>query len=332
MRKSVKIRLACLIMAGIMLTGSLVFAAVNGSPYEILKDAVFNAMFLENFTMDVELTGTLNGEFQAQPRMRLTVDETATLEEDFESNGEIFFSYRGSELALGQVSFFNQQTRQSELTEWYRASLIPPSSSRPTSISGDFGISPADRQTATFRFMELLLDLAVGDLKNNITMTTNDGIRNIQAVLTHSQLPEIFRVGLEVIIEENLRWADLDATREDFFDPLAAPMTDIYINRIQGNARVDADGNLLFASLDAELTITNIFGDVNAVGLFIEANFSDIGTTVVQSPILGANELFTPEFFARTSPFQRGTTLSFTLNPDGTINEESITTSWPLTN
>jgi hypothetical protein len=53
------------------------------------------------------------------------------------------------------------------------------------------------------RFMELLADALIGDIKNNITMSSSGGVRLIQGRLTESQIPELVKAGIDVIIEQS---------------------------------------------------------------------------------------------------------------------------------
>ena len=62
MRKKFSARLMCLIISGVMLTGALTVAALNGSPYETLKNAIFNVFSYDNFIMEGEFTLIVNGE------------------------------------------------------------------------------------------------------------------------------------------------------------------------------------------------------------------------------------------------------------------------------
>lgn len=326
MRKNIKVRVMCLVVAGIMLTSSLAFAAVIGSPYETLKNAIFDAMFYDNVTIEGQVSVVFNGEVLESERIHMVVGDTGTIEYYYlDGSPDGGFSYSGDGIRIGR-SYISDDG-----TQWYNAWVSNSYSSGPLSM-GMFGLmSREERSTARFRFMEILLDLAVGDLKNNMTMSTNDGIRSVSGTVTHNQLPELVRVGLDVLIEENQRWYDGDfGSRADFHHPMHIPIRNLTFNRIHGNSDIDADGNLLYLSGNVDVTIENVFGDINAIEFIFEVNFSDIGTSHVQNPIPDAAELLTPEFMER----RFGTTghsinVYFTLNDDGSINEESLTTMWP---
>ena len=327
MRKNIKVRVMCLIAAGIMLTGSLLVAAVNGSPYETLKNAIFDAMSFENVTIKGHVTLLFNGEVESVDSVHMVLTEKGSIEYFFDASGipTGVFAYETENLTIRNNVFTDPDG-----TQWYSAWVTNWNWRLGRSFVSPMGFTQEDRESARFRFMELLIDLAVGDLKNHMTMSNSGGVRSITGTITHNQLPEIVKLGLDVIVEESQRWYGGDfGTREDFRDPMSIPPQNIHFNRIHGDADVDADGNLLHLSGHIDMSITNVFGDVNTFEFIFEINFSDIGTSLQQSPIPGASELFTPDFMEQQFNRRYGLTVYFTRNADGSINEDSITTTWP---
>jgi len=327
MRKNIKTRVICLVVAGIMLTGSLTIAAVIGSPYETLKNAIFDAFSYQNVTMEGSVQLIENGEVLETERVRTIVGNTGSINYSFDRYGEPTgrFFYDTENLSISANVFV-----EDDGTQWHEVwtgwGLSTPF------LGGGTGLTQEDRETARFRFMEMLLDIAVGDLKNHMTMSTSGGVRSITGTITHNQLPEIVRLGLDVVTEESRRWWHGDyGSPQDFSHPLDAPMQSIHFNRIHGNADVDADGNLLYISGHVDLTILNVFGEENQLEFLFEMSFTDIGTSNPQSPFPGAAELFTSDFISEqfNMSSSRGQRLYFTLNDDGSINEDSITTMWP---
>jgi len=323
MTKNIKIRVLCLIIAGIMLTGSLLVAAVNGSPYETLKNAIFDAMTYESFTMQGQMQVVFNGEIEEFDKVHLIVGENSSLEYSFRDGEPTGFSYTTESLRVSSNAFTSRDG-----TQWYSAWVF--ANSPHINHTNSFGVSPEERNSARFRFMELLLDLAVGDLKNHMTMSTSGGVRSVTGTITHNQLPEIVRVRLDVIIEESQRWYRGDfGSPEDFRNPLDIPMQSIVFNRIHGDADIDSDGNLLHISGYVDLAVTNVFSEVSSIEFMFELDFSDIGTSNPQSPVPGAAELFTREFIEENFGARHSLMVYFTRNADGSINEDSITTTWP---
>jgi len=317
MRKKIKARLVCLIVAGVMLVGAVTVAAIEGSPYETLKRAALTALTNENFTVQGEMTISLNGEVYETQRIHYVQTETC------------FADLARVRRAVEDGFFFSTENLEIypvlQMTElWYAARTT-----RGNHFRGAGLLSAEELDTARFRFMELMIDLMVGDLKNNMFMSSSDGVRRVSGAISHSQLPEIVRLGIYMAIEENLRWYDEDfGVREDFRHPMDIPVQNVTVNRISGNADIDAEGNLLYISVYANITTMDVFGGSNVIQLSAVLNFSDIGTSVVESPIEGAVELFTSEFMYERFG-RRYITVYFTRNADGSVNRESITTTWP---
>jgi len=317
--KKIKARLVCLIVAGVMLAGAITVAAIEGSPYETLKNAVFNSLTNENFTVKGEMTMTVNGEIYEQEFVHYVHTETGSV--DLARTRGIFndnFHFSTDTLEIYPVY------RSSGGEQWYAARTARTSSSR----AG--GLVPAEElDSARFRFMELLVDFFIGDLKNNMYLSSNDGIRRVSGAISHNQLPEIVRAGIYMVIEESQRWYNGDfGSRDGFGHPMNVPIQSLVFNRISGDADIDAAGNLLYLNAYANITTVDVFGYSNVIEVSAIFNFTDIGTSEVESPVYGAVELFTPEFMYEEFGRRYGI-VYFMRNADGSIDQESITTAWP---
>jgi len=317
--KKIKARLICLIVAGVMLVGAVTVAAIEGSPYETLKNAFLNALTSENFTVKGEMTITFNGEIYEQEVFHYIHTEAGSVDLAG-ARGAFNDSFRFSTEGLEIYPVY----RSSGGEQWYAARTTRTGSMR----AG--GLIPAEELgSARFRFMELLVDFFVGDLKNNMFMSSNDGVRRVSGAISHNQLPEIVRVGIYMIVEESQRWHSGDfGSRDDLRHPMDAPIQSLTVNRISGDADIDADGNLLYLNANINLTTVDVFGYSNVIEFSLIINFYGIGTSVVQSPVDGAIELFTPEFMYEEFGRRYGV-VYFMRNADGSINMGSITTAWP---
>ena len=314
MRRKISTRLICLIISGVMLTGALTVAAINGSPYETLKNAIFNVLSYDSFVMEGEFTLILNGEIEEIDNVRVVVSENGSLELD-----DDFLSLTYNDIRFGRAY-------RGSGAQWYSARVDTWSNSHPFS-----GITTEDRNSAQGQFIELFVDIMVGDLKNNMYMTTNDGIRTISGAITHNQLPELVRLGIEMVVEQSRSWHGGDyGTRDDFrhSHPMDMPIRSLTFDHIGGEAEVDNMGNLLFINANAKATVVNVFGDINTFEFDITMRFSEIGTAVIDHPFAAATAFLTPEFIE--DAFGRShATLYFTLNEDGSVNRDSLTDIWP---
>jgi len=417
MKKSVKIRVICLIVAAIVLGGAVTAAAIIGSPYETLKKAMLDAMTQRSVTEESSATITVNGVVTGNERSYSVRGDNGSLDYVIDDDGDtVGFYYYSNGLNVSHL----WTMAFGDGAIWYSAHVYPPEQYYYSGSSMFTVFSADDRNSAEMRFYELLLDLVVGDLKNNITMTAENGVRYISGALTGNQIPEIVKAGIDVLVEQSgsyyyvgrrdvsfdgreyifensyiergakhvtisrqpviplspdeikawedgtlyeqldlqgkefwgfthidgVPWFDdgpqevvseftVPATQEDYYvnysindDIFNIPMQSLLIDYVRGEAEVDSDGNLLYLSVSAAATITDIFGTVNTVEITLSARFSDIGKSYVECPIPGAEQLLTPEFMkARFG--SENMRVYFTLNEDGTINADSVTTTYP---
>jgi len=136
-------------------------------------------------------------------------------------------------------------------------------------------------------------------------------------------------MGYEVLINERT----IPVTEANYIDvgvddPSDFPMQSVVISFAHIEADVDMDGNLLYVKIGGVVTVTNIFGGISEIELNATARFSDIGTSDPTLPIPGANQLLTPRLMM-TRFGSDDLNVYFKLNDDGSIDEESITTTYP---
>ena len=407
MKRSVKVRVISLIVATVVLGGAVTAAAFMGSPYETIKKALLDAMTYRNATMESQVSMSVNGVQMESSKSYSISGDNSSLRYYFDANGDaIGYNYYASSLQVAPA-------RTDTDTQWYYAQVYPGNNYYVSRNSEFAMLSPEDRNSAQMRFVELLADLIVGDLKNNIAMTSESGIRKISGTLTGSQVPELVKAGIDVLIEqsggyhglqndvsfdgevyiyeqmniqrgiktvrvwkqtveamseedmaawENGRYyykpyednycgaiyidnkpyhaigpqeiideCTIPATRADYgtvVNPMDLPMKSLVIDNIHGEAEVDANGNLLYLSVNGAATVTNIFDDVSVIELSAVFRFSDVGTSNPACPIPGAEQLFTEDYMK--NKFGTGNIgVYFKLNPDGSIDEGSVTTAYP---
>ena len=413
MKRRISTRVVCLLLAAIMLIGVLTVSAINGSPYENLKNAAFNALFYENFTVEgdfaihvdgqlhdrVWFTGYLNeerdfvtGGMESPWRLELLYAHMQDMLQDMPMDiyryithdvllelineipldilqdiaggmslndfQDVFLDLLDNlpddmrqslgmeelpdiqldSLQLEHVSYSCQQFSIQLVnggvggTHWYQVRRLSQSHTRPRSL-GHGMLDGAGRESNYLRLAELFLDVFVGDLKNNLVMTSqSDGSRRITGAITESQLPEFVRIMIDIAIEEQLRWGNTTGARDDFENILTIPMRSLVIDRIQGEAEVDADGNLIYANILGIATIENIFGDTHVVEVSGSVRFSDIGTTVPPSIFTDAAPIFEEAFQPHnntSNDWSHWRTLYFTLDENGNVDADSFTDIWP---
>ncbi|MDR2713904.1 MAG: hypothetical protein LBB91_12415 [Clostridiales bacterium] len=308
MKKNVAVRVLCLIIAGVVLGSAVTVAAFMGSPYEILKKAVLDAITYRNATVQGQMIISVDGRKVDEIKLYYVEGDDAFLNYDFDRNGDIVgyrYSTKGLNISGGYFAVVN--------FPWHSANVF--STDRYWYERGNFSLlSPDERNSHRIQFMELLLDTLVGDLKNNITMSSEDDIRLISGTLTESQVPELAKAGIDLLAESSgIRLVQGKS---------------LAINYVHGEAKVDTDGNLLSINANARATATDILGNRRVIEVKATINFSDIGTSYPLCPIPGARQLLTPEYLKNRFGSE-SVMVHFTQNEDGSINEESITTAYP---
>ena len=203
MKKNVLTRIICLVTATVVLSGAVAFAAVMGSPYDTLKNAAIDALTYGNVTIEANAVIYIDGvavespflEVQQRQSHRL-IAETGFINYYFDENGErIGQLFDTDGLKLSSPGYTGEDG-----VIWHHAGISPRGQYREYYESPRLYLTPEERESPRMRFWELLLDLVVGDLKNNLTMTSDAGGRTIRGTLTGNQLPEIVKTLFEVML------------------------------------------------------------------------------------------------------------------------------------
>ena len=198
MKKSVKVRVICLIVAAMMLGSAVAVAAVLGSPYETLKRAVLDALTERNVTEEIHATLTVNDKLIEESRSYRVNGDDSSISNIFDKYGNV----ENVRYTSSGLDIFPQQIKSYDGIAWYSAYVYPRRDNYYR--RNEFNMFTAeDRSSAQMRFMELAADALIGDLKNNVTMTSENGIRYVQGTLTESQVPELAKAGIDMLIEQS---------------------------------------------------------------------------------------------------------------------------------
>ena len=406
MKKSTLIRMSCLCVALVVLVSALAVAAFNGSPYETLKNALLDAATLQNATVNLEARMSINGEAAAINKTYAAWNDNAAFDQFFDTDGQPSgYNYRSNKLYL------SPDYLAADGTQWYNAHVNRGNFNTVRSMGnvlGIGGLSAETRDSAYFRFATLALDALVGDLKNNIVMSEENGIRHISGTLTSVQMPELIRAGIDMVVEtsqgssrynesisvdhttgvrmlERTTFSDTQktvylykqtfeavedestfnydkefygffyeydadgeesmyailsetlveertepASSSDYSEKLyEVPISKVNVNYVHGEADVDSNGNLLGVSINGTASITTIFGEVYEMDISVNLDISDIGNSIPVCPVPGAEDVLTADFISRKLGADFNGNFYFRLLPDGTVDTDSITTTWP---
>jgi len=203
MKRSVKVRTLCLLISAVVLGGAVTAAAIMGSPYDTLKKAALDAFTTRNATIETHGTLKINGVVLEEERSYIVQGDDRYLSYSISDSGDRDrFHFTTDSLNISAMPWLDDED------DWYSAG-VRPVTGYPYNSYSSFGYNgfalfrPEERDSARMRFMELLLDLAVGDLKNNISMTSENGIRTIRGAFTDSQIPEVVKAGIDLLIEQS---------------------------------------------------------------------------------------------------------------------------------
>ncbi|MCL2385922.1 MAG: hypothetical protein FWC89_00080 [Defluviitaleaceae bacterium] len=337
MKKKLSIRVICLVVAGMMLSGVLMVSAINGSPYEVLKSAVFDALFYDDFTINGEGIIRIDGE----------VMEQATIHESVNSNARFYQQYIYEVDATGIASTFmnmNYEThglrvrtsRNHETTDItdgrivYRAETYGPNNFflQPTLASATtMGFSELEniqRDSNAMRLFELGIDMLVGDMRNHLSMTSqSDGTQRISGTIAGHQIPELLRLLIDIQIESNYTGWGRTFVVQEHHTVLDIPLRSMDINRVSIEAVVDSAGNLTYFWFRFEADIVNMLGHTHAVDLEMGIYISEVGTSNPQSPIPNLTDVFMRDFMYENFG-RRNMSVFFSLDENGYIDVDSI--------
>ena len=206
----------CLV-AGVMMLTTAVYANYdNASGYSNYKNAVKQLILEEDnysaeFGASLDVDGTLVGKTEGTIKNAGTDYSVYnnTMEAGSSENVNEYYTYKN-----GGINY-----------NYY------PESNKYHSYEGDANSKLIDLDDATaqkaVRFVELLADTFVGDLKNNFVMVSDeDGVRDYVVNISGSQVPEVVNAGISLMFttynnESNMAgsimYEDYDATRSAYY-------------------------------------------------------------------------------------------------------------------
>jgi len=260
MKKSVKVRIISLVLALTVLGGAVTAAAIMGSPYETLRTAILDAMTMRNVTADMNMSITVNGEIIHEVGLRHIQGDNGSLSfETISSDGIVEsdgFVFSNQNMEVTPFNTHGRMGTNAAEGNWYRARVFD--GTYRAVNSSPFGmLTPEDRNSSEMRFAELLIDLLVGDMRNNISMTSVNGVRRIRGSISEHQVPEIVRAGIDMVLERTHH--NTVATRTEF---LSASGTEVISEVISVDYR---QGLTYITTWTSPVTLTTLVADESSV-------------------------------------------------------------------
>lgn len=290
--KSSKKRLivATSLVAGICVFAGAVFANYSASNgYSVYKKALINMIGLQNYTLEVSGSASIDGEVFSSGVSR----ELYAAEGDVNLNqSSTTYDVMGGE--YGDEMYFQDGVRYQiwRNSEGVHTSIYDGNDDYytrrdPVDFSTLAGGMTGDEDTDSrmIRFMELLADTLVGDIKNNFVYLSGDeNSSKYQLQLDSVQIPELFNAGLSAMFSAGNADMEEYADDETYYqqNPMVLLGRDPIVKSVKSIFDVDKNGLLTNNVLSIELEGTDQNGVKHTVSFEAEINLSDVGTTQPQ--------------------------------------------------
>lgn len=280
MKKSVIATIAAVSGAVIFSSAAIAnYTTANG--YEVVKDSLFGLFGTENYTFDLEVSMDVDDEYGLKVNNRVEMDNPnkRCYMRDIESTNfpTSEDSYQSQRWYNDKVAIY--QTRDNEphgyISEYDKY----------TNMFSDEIFGDADTTSKVLYFMEVALDTAAGDLKNNfIYRGTEDGVKTYSLSLDAIQIPELINAGLSAftsVASDEYDRHEASSEEEEWAANIIT-MDNVYTDSINGVFTVNEDNSFNSGEVSATVTGKDKNGDVHNITFRVVVNMSDVGSTVPQ--------------------------------------------------
>lgn len=271
-RKSKKITAVIGIATGAVILAGAAFASYNTSNgYDTGKLAVKGLMSNENYTAEMTTTFNVDGEEIESIRFKEEYDRDG----DVQCHNETWYS----DQRLAQSWYQDgKEIRIQNTSDGTKVYVYPVEMSYGAGVFDiSQGLTDEDRKTQDkiIRFVELVGDTLVGDLKNNIVYVGgDDNSATYEMNLSSVQIPEFVNAGISALFSE---FSMEDYDPDDFTTGLAE---DPFISSVTLKFTVDNQGRLLDGRFSGTLTGKDKNGQSHNAEGVMTLKMSDYGTTV----------------------------------------------------
>ncbi len=283
-QKKKKLTMAIGMALGVTVLAGAAFASYNTSNgYEVGKNAIKGLLNNENYTMKAELKFIIDGNEMASTTVNELYDRNGDVQlnrsEKSETSNEFgdyfgrtteYKSYKQDEDYIATYYYINEDGNRDENTSVYKNSPYMGNASCDSMGDAD----EEDKETANkiIRFVELIGDTVVGDLKNNIVYVSGDDNSSTYEIsLDAMQIPEFVNAGISAMFSSMRQYSN------DSDDPLMMFGTDPIVKNASLKFTVDKEGRLTDAAAVAAMS-----GEGHELGMEMSLGMSDYGTTKPQ--------------------------------------------------
>lgn len=272
-RKRKKLLCTVSLIAGISVFGVAAFASyVTQSGYSVLKKALINTIGQDNYTMELNLSMCyedipLGEEYMLEKYSEEHKALSRIASYDKENERYVFIN--GSteiDIKNGEARIFDVSYRDDD---YYMNNSVL-----------NRGIDPDEEEGAKMiRFMELLADTLIGDIKNNfVYVSGNEEIDSYELKLSSVQIPELFNAGISALFSsQGEYYADADSPDAKTYRGLGSSP---YVSEVVCEFDVDKENRIRKLYMSAVLTGEDENGEEHSAVMKYDGKLWDYGITV----------------------------------------------------
>ena len=200
----------CLLIGMLVLTTSVYANYDNANGYTSYKAALKHlALETNNVTLDASVAFEIDGKeiMMEQVAQKITPNGKSTYSKSVEAPDYLYevYTYEDGKYC---IRYFPEENAYYQWEDNYVSS----------SMENLIGVDMDDKTTNKLaRFMELGVDMLIGDLKNNVVLLSNDdGVREYSIDVATNQMPEIVNAGISLLFSSvNYDYSERNFTTYD---------------------------------------------------------------------------------------------------------------------
>jgi len=284
------------------------YAAVqNVSSYETLKTAVLNYGAFDNGTLNAELKVYKNGIEIISGNMVNKLEDAYSsslmYSTAFNGNTEVYQSWDNREKSV----YKNSASDEYVIRPRYNYGSIAYSSGV---IGWSFGREWESLTSTQQNFINAMIDLTVGDIKNYFTSASTSGGTVISLNLSKNQIPQVAQLLLAVAVEE-MQNSYENGYADDIYEVIPAFSVNTEIQSASMILTLDDNNRIIGGELTGVIRGTDIYGESHELVFEVSSSVTDVGTTKADTIDLTGLNVFNPEDYYTWTYDENGNRITF---------------------
>ena len=275
--------MAISLIAGVtLLTGSVFANLGSANGYSETKEAVRSLIFADNFTAEMEVSFSINGQRVNSESVFMQYDMGSDVSQKTINSSTNYLRDFTSSSTTHIQDGLHIWSRQNAVTGRVDHDVWRHHARNDANWIG-IGADEHSMRIANraITFAEFAADTVMGGLKSNIVMVSDeDGIRTYEMNLSRRQVPGIVQSGISLLFSMNGHMSYANPA-DAMSDPIYMLGDDPVIDFVKISTSVDRDGNLRAVSLNTAL-VGGRNGERNTVEFSFDATLWDFGTTTIE--------------------------------------------------